>query len=524
MILLIATTLLAAQAGPPQPDWVASYGESKRYPREEYLTGFGMAMVSGDTDEADAARSALADARRVLIENVRVRIRSELVLISKEQGHEFSESATSTIHSSASMELEGLAHESWHDGTTSAAFAWVHRGTLATGYERRLAELRTDIAARHESAREAESNGERGLALERYLGIDPLLAQLGETETLLAVVAPRAQVEAFLARSRSETAQAETITPGQLRRTIEGLVSKPIGSLDDLAGYVSHCLGVQVPEGGQIQVSSFTFQETGMSSPFGRYVQRVVEGRLGSRDDWSVVEQVATQRSDLGSGLFELAAAVGARYVLTGTYWEQSSGAKLMLRLRNTANGVVHASVDALVPSRVVETAGFDLKPQNFIEAASTQRIFRQDEVLGAGLTLDIWTDSGAENVVLAGGDELRLYVRVNMPCYLRVIYHLADGTRVLLVDNHYLDATKVNKVYTLPDTFECAAPFGVEFLQANAQTRAFEHLVTESSDGYDLIIESLRSIVGKTRGLKRKREVRDLRAETRVIVTTFED
>jgi len=57
----------------------------------------------------------------------------------------------------------------------------------------------------------------------------------------------------------------------------------------------------------------------------------------------------------------------------------------------------------------------------------------------------------------------------------VRLIYHLASKQRALLVNNYYIDESKVNLVYQIPQEFEIAAPYGVEVIQASVQTEEFE-------------------------------------------------
>jgi hypothetical protein len=106
------------------------------------------------------------------------------------------------------------------------------------------------------------------------------------------------------------------------------------------------------------------------------------------------------------------------------------------------------------------------------------------------------------------------------MPAYVRVIYYMADGSKVLLLDNYYIDQTKVNKVIEIPDEFECAEPFGFETMQILAQTKAFKPLLTEKKYGYDFVVQETKAIVANTRGFK-KVENKDKSAEMRLNFTT---
>ena len=107
------------------------------------------------------------------------------------------------------------------------------------------------------------------------------------------------------------------------------------------------------------------------------------------------------------------------------------------------------------------------------------------------------------------------------MPSYIRFIYHLADGSRNLLLDNYYIDQSKVNRVFPIPQTFIWAFPFCVEFLQIFAQTGKFEKLDTENIDGYAILKEDLDKLLTKTRGFKKKKPEL-IQTENRLIITTM--
>jgi hypothetical protein len=151
----------------------------------------------------------------------------------------------------------------------------------------------------------------------------------------------------------------------------------------------------------------------------------------------------------------------------------------------------------------------------------NNMQMFAKDEMKGGELQVEIITNKGKEGQIFSEGEMMKLFVRSNRECYLRFIYHLADGSKVLLLDNYYINRDKVNQVYELPYTFECAEPFGVETLQLNAQTQMFEPLTTRAESGYEFIQENTEQILVKTRGFKNKTgEV--LKAEEIVMFTTM--
>ena len=167
------------------------------------------------------------------------------------------------------------------------------------------------------------------------------------------------------------------------------------------------------------------------------------------------------------------------------------------------------AGTVTIIPQSIINESKFDLKPQNFKEALSDQKQFRLEDVIGGGLMADIWTDKGKDNTVFTKGERTHIYIRVNMPCYVRLLYHLANKQRALLIDNYYIDESKVNLVYQIPQEFEVDVPYGVEVIQAFVQTEKFDPIKTRNVDGYDILQEDLGKVLAQTRGLKKiKRRV----------------
>ena len=79
-----------------------------------------------------------------------------------------------------------------------------------------------------------------------------------------------------------------------------------------------------------------------------------------------------------------------------------------------------------------------------------------------------------------------------------------------------------MNRVYQVPEEFECAEPFGAEVLQVFARTEPFEPLETVERDGYYFLKEDLPRFLARTRGFKRK-QPETMQAERRVVITTME-
>lgn len=160
--------------------------------------------------------------------------------------------------------------------------------------------------------------------------------------------------------------------------------------------------------------------------------------------------------------------------------------------------------------------------PDNLESAIALEKQLSRDEITDVGLLLKLWTNKGNSNPIYKKDEKMQIYVQVSQPCFIRLIYYFADGTKVLLQDSWFIDQDKINKPYILPTTFQCYAPFGAEILQLVAQTEQFRPLQTKSEDGYDFIIDSDQEIIATTRGMKKEKPAL-LMAEKRINITTVE-
>ena len=101
-------------------------------------------------------------------------------------------------------------------------------------------------------------------------------------------------------------------------------------------------------------------------------------------------------------------------------------------------------------------------------------------------------------------GDKVRIFVRVNQPAYVRMLYTLADQRRTLLLDNYYIGPAEVGSTVEIGE-FLCAAPFGTELLIAAARTEKFPMIKMRHVDGYYVLVEPDAASAAKLfRGLKR--------------------
>ncbi len=505
------------------PDWVTNQGKSASVPESRYLTGFGVAKIDKNGDKGQASQMASDYAKKNLIEKIRVTVSSNVVSKNEETEKKYSTYFSSAVQSTASMDLQGLdvRHYEDEDAGLVYALASVSKENVAATYGKQVDDLRTQIQEHLANGKKYDQSNQRAKALEEYLACYPIFRQLEESETVL-LAAQTSESKAM--RELDGTVQTQQLSVDQVRQAVNNLVQRPINTVDDLAWYLIYALKGQADlQGKSVMVAPFTYQDTKMGSPFSRYFKQALEGKAVEVGQWNVVQQSSDFQPKMGNVAKEYAQASGANYVLTGTYWETSDGVKFQAMLRGVADSKLAASVDQTVPAAVVSSAKLALKPQNFKEAFADQKDFKSGEVVGSGLNLEVWTNKGMDNLLFTKGEHMTVYVRVNLPCYIRFIYHLASGERTLLEDSYYIDESKVNKVCQIPPggEFECDAPYGSEVLQVFGRTEQFDPVPTVEKDGYKYLQEDLKKMLVATRGFKAvKQQV--MQTEQRLTITTM--
>ncbi|MGD0337701.1 MAG: DUF4384 domain-containing protein [Bacteroidota bacterium] len=519
---LSLSMLLSGFIAAETPEWVKNLGKSVRYPEQLYITGFGMAKLDKEENQAQCLQLAVDRARKTLIEKIRVRVQSVASSETKEINEKIGSYYTNVIQTSSNLELDGLQTESYYDDDDGIAygFTFINREQVTDANREKTKNLRKEIQGHLANGRRFEDAKQRTQALNEFLACYPLLRKIEEAMAIIS--ASESNVAKAFAELEDSTA-TDVVSSIEVQQAVTRLIQRPVDTIDEIAWCIAYMLKNQTGIPGKtVMVVPFTYQDTRLGSPFSRYFKQSLEDQLIELAQWSIVQQTAEfqpKTRDVGR---EYAQASGAEYVLSGTYWEMPNEVKFQAIVRQVSDARIIASTEHIAPTSVIQASNLSIKPQNFKEAFADQKEFNTGEVIDGGLNLEVWTNKGAENLIFTNGERLTVSLRVNMPCYVRFIYHLANGKRALLLNNHYIDETKVNKVYEIPQEFECFPPFGAEFLQVFARTEPFEKVETVQQDDYEILKEDLSDILATTRGLK-KVNPKVLQVETRITITTME-
>lgn len=484
------------------PEWINPAHRKQQFSERDFVVGFASEKNTQKENPNELLGRLENYAKGQIAEYIQVTVRSETVLIELDEGGRFQQSFSSIGHSASNLVLSGLKAETYYDNKQNTGYSLVYarRSDLLNHY---LGELNATLVESERLISQSNSmlgtNAEQAFkyALEALM----LVAQIEQAQSVI-IVLKRVDFENEIQIER--LVKLKTDIDIAMREANRGNVN----TLDDVCFVISSGLKLQTGAlNSPIRISAFTFQDTRMGSEFSNRISHSLTSRLVSTGGYIVIPTGPATEG----------------YLLTGTYWKDSTEIKLIASLREP-NGQIAATAEAVLPMEWITKNNIRYLPENFEDAYARMRVFDKDEIIKGDLNVEIWTNKGDENLIFTEGEKLKFYVRTNKECYIRFVYHLADNQSVLLLDNYYIAANMANKVVEIPDEFECSEPFGVETLQVNAQTKPLDPLRIRSQDGFDYISESLDDLITNTRGIKKVTPEAVEKAEKRIVFTTLKE
>ena len=487
LALLSLALSTAALAG--QPDWVASGGVTPRYPRQQYVVGF--AATQGGQDPLGSAK---AQAAADLSARIVVRIENQTTDVQAQKNEKYEQEIVAMTRATTDVRLANLQYETHQDGDKAFAIAVVERSAAAAEEKRLAAEAKGRVKQLLAQGAAAEAGQREADAMKAYFGVRIAVAESAGHEAVVRALVGGAAGDPEMA---SATREAE--------EKLQVLLRKPVSSLRDAVESISLQLERQgVTGGARWTIAPLTYKATEFHSVFGRSLAQNLESALV---------------------LAGAAAGVAKDLALRGSYLEEGENLKLSVMATEVASGRRVASAGAMLPKKAVP-AELPFVPQNVMQAMQDQKILAgADEVVTGELRLDLTTNLGRRNLLLADKQEYKLMMRVNKPCYVRLVYLLANGMRVPLEQAFYVDDSKRNLWVEYPSAFEVAPPFGVERFQGVAYANKPEPLLTKkvtvAGQDYDVVADDAPKALIAHRGVKIKKETRQEISEAVVTMTT---
>jgi Domain of unknown function (DUF4384) len=188
--------------------------------------------------------------------------------------------------------------------------------------------------------------------------------------------------------------------------------------------------------------------------------------------------------------------------VIKGGYQIKGNFVEFVAQLADPTNKPIgKPALDRLLPKNLApnETVIPTIAPPVLAEVKQIKQDLNQvKEPLPnvATLKFSIATNRGLSGLLFEENDTMRLSVRANKACYVRLVYRMANGQLALLRNHDFkINEYALDQWTEIPEDFVCAAPFGAEFLVAYASTEMFDPLKIHEKDGYVIIDTPLNEI-----------------------------
>ncbi len=520
-IILTITTLCTTAA--ETPPWVESNGTcAADYPPERFVTGFGVSTKDRKMPKHEkisyaenAARVNLALAlnanieAETIIDNFSTMVDGDEQLVEEYKAKSVTRSDLNLDGINTSLYWQKESHPAYALAFLDKVRAREHYAVKFRSKMKILAEMQS------EGNRQLDTN-QVSMARGFYIKCENLVDEIEEIIVIQDILGgPSPLTENDLKRIV------------EIKATSRRLWRKKSETLEDAADQIALKLARQITVAGKVQINALMLEDAYQYSQFSGRFRTILERAISEH---TLLTPINVNQQDFTPDSSRISrhgvAANGADYLLSGSYFVKEDGIHMYIKLIDTKTSTVVGTANAHAMNIAVKNIA--VKPRNYLQALQDRKIFKKNEMVGGSILLETWTSRGIDGLVLEDGDELKIMVRVNQPIYLRFIYHLNNGARVIpdrLYMNYYIGTDKVNRVVELPDTFEICAPFGSETIQMLASNKRFPpvELVDRKFEGevYEVIAATLEESNTLYRGLKRKKKEVEM-DEVRIPLTTI--
>lgn len=515
--LIGLTTIFISSASWSLPSWVVY--ELKKYPLETYLFHVGRSDGTGEV----AFRTATVEAQKKVAEKILEKV-SDIIgysagdleyKMAREHYSAVLEDYSSQRQENPALNLEGfsirnLSVDMARTDQETYAFVYIKRDALKALYAKRAEELQERISRQLKIARAFEDDMDIEGAIRNYLFTYPLYESLKAAEIIqIGVQYMPDSRKAFRRMAAAATRTSDELwSHRQVIRHVEKLTKNVIVNFEDVCRSVNSQLSHQtfsLP--GSVAVYPLIYQDSEVPSPLAEMFTDYFQKEMG----WTPIDPMSNPDVSLR---------------LSPTCWENGDEITIRAILRNVKTGEFLASAivrylksqqrDALaykprgLDQLLIEKQAF--KPRYYtiekvesdVETSNAESLIEHTVAPIGGLEVEVWTGEGRDHVVYTEGDQVKIFVRVNQPVYLRLLYTLADQRRVLLIDNFQIQPSEVNRPVEVGN-FRCIPPLGTEFLVVAARTEKFPAIQTRTEGEYNLLVDpNAESAAQSFRGLPR--------------------
>jgi hypothetical protein len=467
------------------PSWVDYNNRLSAYPAEKYFTGYSSEKKTNNDE-------SINDVFVKLQSNNITQINEQIALLVEKIKE--SKNSLKTIFSGLQNSIVTTEVFYNEQNQTAQVFSFITKRAVKEYYKSLIILKSQEAEQKIKDAVSYVSADNKQSAIKEYFESMTLINQMQEANLITSAIEMTITDENIAALKQ------------KVESGLASLQQSGINTIDDLCAYFANSLKLQADLlNGSISLNNFTYSDKNISSTFSARITSALQTKLASIAGFKICARNGISEQNL--------------YSIGGIYWEEADKLKIQCWLKDSYQNII-GSAEAYLPQSVLKNLNIDWKPNNFETAVKNETIFTQSEIPDGNLSLQFATNKGNKNPIFKNNDTLKIMVKANKECYLRILDYLNDGSIVLLMDNFKIDAENINKVYTLPNSFYCSEPFGAEVLQLLAQTtKPFEPLTYNVQDGYKFVQGDVNSIVSAGR-----RCFRDIveHSEVRINLTTI--
>lgn len=481
---------------PDDPPWLNYHSRNTLFPSDKYLIGFTSRYFHPDEDLNAILNEVKHMSRVEMTESVFLKINSKTELLINQSSTESSISFEKSSVSRTSLDAVGIKTETHLDKENKVAYgiSFIEKRKLALFYHKKLitalAEVENDLVYSHEQSQNLDYSALMQLQskLQYASGLQDLLLFLGVIS------------ETALMRAKWRDLKYQVSDQVYLLRNLEG---QPIEQL--IKYFVEDLIENAPPDFHPLFLKPVSFKNTNISTEFSQYLYEISRQELAR--NYKILNKPDT------------------KYVLEGSYWPSSDKIQVSLNLhevdgleniRLVYGSSLAVSIDQLKELNI-EYTPIDMELQR-----SRFNTMKKDIVVNGGLQATIQTNKGREPLIFKENDTLSFLVNVSRPSYIQIINIWSDGSKLLLLNNYFMDSSKVNENILLPFQWVTTCPCGIEYVKLIAQAIPFDPIATQEKEGLSFITGDIDDLLMDVRQKQLKGNSSNYFGESSIILTTM--
>ncbi len=256
--------------------------------------------------------------------------------------------------------------------------------------------------------------------------------------------------------------------------------SSPLGT--DAPEVLEGLLAKHYQDSIQLAFGTFTYEYSGLATPFSRYLEDALSSLIASSDDFRLFNRNVASAMDPSfreqyKDFFETNQVEG---LLSGRFFIEGANIRVRLELTSLITGNLVGSGDMAIALRGVPSS-IAVSP-SATSADAAAKLARVLPSSSKDLVVSVSTDRGP-GACYEDGERMTVYVMVNKKAYVKV-YHIAAGGEIQLIwpnrfggsSSRLLSPGAPIPIPAPGDPFDfvLGAPYGTEFIKVVASTQPF--------------------------------------------------